>query len=148
MKIKNKTGNTAALVDRTQIKVRFSEVDSMHIVWHGEYIRYFEDGRVSFGDRYGLGYMDVYEQGYMIPMVELDCQFKQSLTFGDEAIIETRFINTEAAKICFEYTIYRASDQVVVATGRSTQVFINLNRELELANPAFYLEWKKKWAIE
>lgn len=120
----------------------------MQVVWHGEYIRYFEDGRISFGDRYGIGYLDVVNQGYMVPIVELDCQFKQSLVFGDEAIIETRYINTPSAKIFFEYIIYRASDEEVVATGSSTQAFINMNRELELTNPEFYLEWKKKWGIE
>lgn len=145
---KKKTENVAALTDRTQIKVRFSEVDSMHVVWHGEYIRYFEDGRISFGDRYGIGYRDVVKQGYMVPLVEIDCQFKQSLMFGDEAIIETRYINSQAAKIFFEYIIYRASDGAIAATGKSTQVFINMNRELELTNPEFYLEWKKKWGIE
>lgn len=147
MKKKN-IENIAALTDRTRIKVRFSEVDSMHIVWHGEYIRYFEDGRISFGDHYDIGYMDVFNQGYMIPIVEVNCQFKQSLVFGDEAIIETRYINTPAAKIFFEYTIYRASDEAVVATGDSTQVFINLDRELELSNPEFFLEWKQKWGIK
>ena len=39
----------ASLTDRTSFQVRFSEVDSMKIVWHGEYIRYFEDGREAFG---------------------------------------------------------------------------------------------------
>lgn len=145
---KRKNENKAALTDRTLVKVRFSEVDPMQVVWHGEYIRYFEDGRISFGNRYGLGYMDVHRQGYMIPIVELDCQFKQSLTFGEEALVETRFIPNPAAKIQFEYTIYRASDQSVVATGSTTQVFINLNRELELNNPEFYLEWKEKWGIK
>jgi len=145
---RKKIENIPALVDRTKIKVRFSEVDSMQVVWHGEYIRYFEDGRISFGDRYGIGYLDVVNQGYMVPIVELDCQFKQSLVFGDEAIIETRYINTPSAKIFFEYIIYRASDEAVVATGSSTQAFINMDRELELTNPEFYLEWKKKWGIE
>lgn len=84
--------HTPALIDRTTIKVRFSEIDSMQIVWHGEYVRYFEDGRESFGKHYGLGYMDIYSEGYMVPIVELNCQFKQSLSFGEEVIIETRYI--------------------------------------------------------
>lgn len=43
--MKRKTSpQQAALTDRTTIKVRFSEIDSMQIVWHGEYVRYFEDG--------------------------------------------------------------------------------------------------------
>ena len=58
--------HTPALIDRTTIKVRFSEIDSMQIVWHGEYVRYFEDGRESFGKHYGLGYMS----GGLVPVEE------------------------------------------------------------------------------
>ena len=109
----------------------------MQIVWHGEYVRYFEDGREAFGKRYGLDYMSIYREGYLVPIVDLSCQFKQPLSFGEEAIVETRYIHSDAAKILFEYTIYRASDQYIVATGTTTQVFLNTNRELELVNPAF-----------
>lgn len=139
--------HTAALVHRTPIKVRFSEVDAMQIVWHGEYVRYFEDGRESFGRQYGLGYMDIYREGYMVPIVELACQFKHPLSFDEEAIVETRYIACEAAKIRFEYVIYRASDQLIAATGSTTQVFLNRDRELELNSPDFYIAWKKRWNI-
>ena len=51
----------AALTNRTTLRVRFSEVDSMEVVWHGEYVRYMEDGREAFGTstvsairRYGM----------------------------------------------------------------------------------------------
>ena len=91
--------------------------------------------------------MAFYSEGYMVPIVELNCQFKQSLSFGEEVIIETRYISCEAAKIKFEYVLYRATDNNIVATGSTTQVFLNTNRELELATPAFYQEWKKKWNI-
>lgn len=149
MRKRKKPETIAALTDRTTIRVRFSEVDSMQVVWHGEYIKYFEDGRVSFGNRYQINYMDVHSKGYVIPIVDLTCQFKQSLRFDEEAIIETRYIHTPAAKIQFEYIIYRASDQTIAATGTSTQVFVNEStQELELTNPEFYLEWKKKWGIE
>lgn len=139
--------HTAALIDRTTIKVRFSEVDSMQIVWHGEYVRYFEDGRESFGKQYGLSYLGIYGEGYMVPIVDLTCQFKQPLTFGEEVIIETRYLSCDAAKIKFEYVLYRAVDHTIVATGSTTQVFLNTSRELELTTPTFYQEWKKKWNI-
>ena len=139
--------HTAALIDRTTIKVRFSEVDSMQIVWHGEYVRYFEDGRESFGKQYGLSYLGIYGEGYMVPIVDLTCQFKQPLTFGEEVIIETRYLSCDAAKIKFEYVLYRAVDHTIVATGSTTQAFLNTSRELELTTPIFYQEWKKKWNI-
>lgn len=146
--MKRKTNpQAAALTDRTTIKVRFSEIDSMQIVWHGEYVRYFEDGRESFGRHYGLDYMSIHREGYVVPIVDLTCQFKQPLSFGEEAIVETRYIRCDAAKILFEYTIYRAADRSIVATGTTTQVFLNANKELELMNPGFYIEWQKKWNI-
>ena len=58
----------AALTNRTTFRVRFSEIDSMQIVWHGEYVRYFEDGREAFGKQYGLDYMSIYREGYMVPI--------------------------------------------------------------------------------
>lgn len=135
------------LTDRTTIKVRFSEVDSMRIVWHGQYIKYFEDGRETFGKRYGIGYCDIYENGYTAPIVDLTCQYKQSLSFGEEAIVETNYIASDAAKIIFEYTVYKSDGETVVATGSTVQVFLNSNNELEWTNPDFYQEWKKKWNI-
>ena len=50
-----------ALESESTFKVRFSEVDSMKIVWHGNYVHYFEDGREAFGKKYeGLSYLDMY----------------------------------------------------------------------------------------
>lgn len=136
----------ASLTDVADITVRFSEVDSMRIVWHGNYVHYFEDGRESFGRHYpGLGYPDIAASGYTAPIVKLEVDFKQSLRYGDEAVVETRYIDSDAAKICFEYEIRRKSDGMVAVTGRTVQVFLNPENQLELANPGFYLEWKRKW---
>ncbi len=136
-----------ALTDRKEIDIRFSEVDSMRIVWHGNYIRYFEDGRESFGLRYNLGYLDVYKHQVMIPIVKINCDFKRPLEYGDTAIVETRYVPTDAAKIVFEYTIYRKSDMEVMATGSSVQVFLTPAGELLLTSPEFYTGWKKRWDL-
>ena len=48
------------LTDQTEVVVKFNEADPLGIVWHGHYIRYFEDGRESFGKRYGIAYLDFY----------------------------------------------------------------------------------------
>lgn len=135
------------LVDHKEIIVRFSEVDSMRIVWHGNYLKYFEDGRESFGLKYSLGYLDVYKHNVMIPIVKINCDYKRPLEYGDTAIVETRFIPTEAAKIVFDYTIYRQKDHEVAATGTSTQVFLTQQGELLLTAPEFFAGWKKKWGV-
>jgi acyl-CoA thioester hydrolase len=135
------------LIDRKEITVRFGEVDSMGIVWHGNYIKYFEDGRESFGVKYNIGYLDVYRYNIMIPIVKVTCDYKRPLVYGDTAIIETRFVNSEAAKILFEYFVYRKSDLELMANGSSMQVFLTPEKELLLTAPEFFIGWKKKWGI-
>lgn len=135
-----------ALVNITLTTVRFSEVDSMQVVWHGEYVRYFEDGREAFGREYpGLGYLDFYANGYTAPIVDMQLQYLTPLTINDVAVIETRFIDTEAAKICFEYLIRRQSDGALVARGSTMQVFLDKDGNMMFNNPTFFDEWKKRW---
>lgn len=135
------------LTERTEVKVRFGEVDSMRIVWHGNYIKYFEDAREAFGDKYELGYLEVYKHKVMIPLVKIDCDFKRPLKYGDSAIVEARFVNSEAAKIVFDYTVFRKSDMEISATGRSIQVFLTPEGELILTPPDFFIGWKKHWGL-
>jgi acyl-CoA thioester hydrolase len=138
---------TERLSDRFEIKVRFGEVDSMKIVWHGNYLKYFEDGRESFGAKFNLGYLDVYKHKIMIPIVKIDCDYKRPLVYGDTAIVETTFVNSPAAKIVFDYKIYRKSDHELMATGSSTQVFLSPEGELQLISPPFFKAWKELYGL-
>jgi acyl-CoA thioester hydrolase len=132
---------------RTEIRIRFSEVDSMGVVWHGNYIRYFEDGRESFGNQFGINYLDFYRENVVIPLVKVNCDFKKPLIYGDTAIIETRFVNCEAAKLQYDYTIYRNNTDEIAATGSTVQVFLNPDMELLLDFPPFFREWRKKHGL-
>ncbi len=147
MRSKNKIGNAeAALTNISYTTVRFSEVDSMCVVWHGEYVRYMEDGREAFGRKYsGIGYLDMYNNGYTAPIVDLQLEYVSPLTVNDIAIVETRYIEMAAAKLCFEYIIKRQSDNAVVLRARSLQVFLDKDGNISLNNPAFFEDWKKKW---
>jgi acyl-CoA thioester hydrolase len=127
-----------------EIEIRFSEVDSMNIVWHGSYALYFEDAREAFGKKYGLGYLDIFENGYYAPLVDLYLNYKKPLIYGRKAYIEINFRNTNAAKIIFDYEIYDITTSSLIATGYSTQVFIDKQYQLVWTNPPFFKEWKKQ----
>jgi acyl-CoA thioester hydrolase len=132
---------------QVEIRIRFSDVDSMGVVWHGNYIRYFEDGREAFGNLYGINYLDFYRENIIIPLVKVSCDYKRPLFYGDTAIIETRFVDCEAAKLQYEYVIYRNHTDEIAATGSSVQVFLNPERELLLDFPPFFYAWKKKQGL-
>ncbi len=127
-----------------EFEVRFSEVDSMNIVWHGSYALYFEDAREEFGKKYGLGYLDIFGNGYYAPLVDLRFSYKKPLIYGRKARIDIYFHNTEAAKIIFNYEIFDLEDGSLVASGSSIQVFLDKQYQLVWTNPDFYTEWKRK----
>jgi acyl-CoA thioester hydrolase len=138
---------TKSLTNKTTVPVRFNEIDALGIVWHGHYITYFEDGREAFGKQYGLSYMEIYGQKHSTPLVNINVDFKKTVKYGDSVIIETTYVDSPAAKIIFNYNVYRQSDNELVATGSSVQVFMNLQHELLIIMPEFFAEWKRKNGI-
>lgn len=135
-----------ALTDRIELTVRFSEVDMMKVAWHGSYVAYLEDGREHFGITYaGVGYADYFRTGYVAPVVNLNIDYRQSLKCGDRAIVETRYIYSDGAKLVFEYVIYRKEDMEIMAVAQTTQVFMTAGGEMQYTAPAFFTEWKKRW---
>jgi len=127
----------------SKIRVRFNEADPLGIVWHGNYITYFEDGREDFGIKHGISYLDVKKNGFATPIVESVCKHKLPLKYGDIATIETTFVDSPANKMIFTYIIFNPEGKIV-CTGKTIQVFIDENGELVLTVPPFIETWKKK----
>ena len=128
--------------------IRFSEVDSMGVVWHGHYAMYFEDAREEFGKKYHLEYLFMYDQGFFEPLVELTFKYKKPLIYGMKPEITVTYRPTEAAKIVFDYEIRDTATGEVYVTGHSVQVFMDrTNYQMVLYSPDFYEEWKKKWEL-
>jgi acyl-CoA thioester hydrolase len=134
------------LTESANILVKFNEADPLGIVWHGHYIRYFEDGREAFGEKYGLRYLDIYKEGYTVPVVNVHCNYKRSLRYGDRVVVETNYINTAAAKIKFDYKLYNFVTGELVADGSSLQVFLDVpTSTLQLTIPPFFEKWKTQY---
>lgn len=127
------------------LEVRFSEVDSMNIVWHGNYMLYFEDAREAFGRKYGIDYLTIFGNGFYAPIVDIRFNYKRPIVYGMKPQIKIIYRPTDAAKILFDYEIYDTVDRTLLATGNSVQVFMDKDYRLVWTNPPFYEEWKEKW---
>jgi len=142
-KYKQMKKEKVVLVAEKEFDIRFSEVDSMNIVWHGAYALYFEDAREEFGKKYTLEYLYMFEQGFYAPLVELHFEYKKPLKYKDRAKIVITYRDTDAAKLIFDYKIYLLHSNEVVATGYSVQVFLDKNYNLMWTVPEFIHKWKK-----
>jgi acyl-CoA thioester hydrolase len=129
----------------TEIIVKFSDCDALQMVWHGNYIKYFEDGREDFGRKYNLGYWEIYkESGLAVPLIHVECDYKKFVGLGEKITIESTFIETPAAKIIFEYSIFNEKKELM-CTGKTIQVFVDaVTKELLITVPPLLEKWKQK----
>lgn len=124
-------------------RVRFEEVDSMGIVWHGRYAGYFEDGRVALGHKYGISYSDFISHKNPVPIRQIGIEYIEPLFFEDDIEIETILHWTDAARINFEYIIRKNGNDVCI--GYTVQLILDENLELLLVPPPFILDFLEKW---
>ena len=133
------------LFSEIEIDIRFSETDAMGVVWHGNYLKFFEDGREHFGKTFGLEYLKIFDEGYFTPIVKSEIDHKAPVYYGQVIKVITRYISSKSAKIMFEYDVVNITTGELCATGKTMQVFLDKqSRTLELLTPDFYRQWKEK----
>jgi len=100
----------------TFVTVRFNEVDSYQVAWHGHYVAWMEIGRNSLSRQFGLGPDDLAGLSYMGPVVSLELKYLRPARFNDEVRICTLFEGDEAAMLSFRCEML-ASDGERLASG-------------------------------
>ena len=121
---------SSATVLETRLRVRYAETDQMNVVYHANYIVWFEVGRVEFMRQLGITYKHMEEQDQMhLPVAEVRCRFKASARYDDEIVIRTRIQRMRSALLQFGYEIVRAEDGALLAEGESTHVSVNAKME-------------------
>ena len=128
-------------VERT---VRFEEVDPLNIVWHGRYPSYFEDGRVLLGEKYGLGYMDLYNQGIVSPIKQMHVDYQLPLRFGEPFSIEAILHWSDAVRLNHEF-ILRNTDGEITTTGYTVQLMMDKEDNVLMVPPSFYEDFRQCW---
>jgi acyl-CoA thioester hydrolase len=137
-------GAPAPLRVHVERKVRFEEVDALGIVWHGQYASYFEDARATLGDQYGIGYMDFHQNGVRAPVKIFHVDYHHPLRLREAVVIEGILHWSEAARINYEFII-RDSKGEVATTGYTVQVMLDMEDNLFMVPPPFYMEFCKRW---
>lgn len=135
------------LLESKWIDIRFSEVDSMNVVWHGAYPLYFEDAREAFGAKYGLEYMTIADNECYAPIVELTYKNLRPIRYGMKCRVDIFYRPTDSAKIIFDYEIHDAETNELTTTAHSVQVFIDKQYQLMWYKPEFYEAWQKKFDV-
>ncbi len=125
-------------IHKTKLRVRYSETDKMGVVYHGNYIQYFEVGRVEYMRDIGVIYAELEKQGIGMPVVNINIDYLLPAPYDEEITIETWIESLPTSKIVFHN---RALNELgkVVSKAEVTLVFIN-NRFRPVKSPNSVIE--------
>jgi acyl-CoA thioester hydrolase len=106
-----------------EFTVEFYDVDSMEIVWHGNYIKYFEKARCALLNKIGYGYIEMRESGWAFPVTSISAKYVSSLGFRDRVRARARLTEYENC-LKIKYELYNAESGALCTKGESTQMAV------------------------
>ncbi len=123
-----------------KVRVRYAETDQMGVVYHANYLVWFEVGRVEHIRQLGLDYKPMEQQeGCMIAVVEANCRYKAPARYDDELTIRTHIAGLRGSILRFAYAIHRSADDLLLCEGSTTHIVVDRNMK-RTAMPARYAE--------
>ena len=124
----------------TRLRVRYAETDKAAVVYHANFIVWFEVGRVELLRQLGFRYADLErEHDCHIAVVDLKVRYKAPARYDDEILIRTSLTNARASFLHFRYEVLRATDEALLAEGETTHIVVDGKFE-KTTLPERYLE--------
>ena len=110
----------------TRVRVRYAETDQMGVVYHANYLVWFEVGRVEFMRGMGLDYRDMErKEGALIAVIEARARYKQPARYDDELLVRTTLSNVRGSVVRFTYAILRAEDEALLCEGETVHMVVD-----------------------
>ncbi len=111
----------------TEIIVRYAETDQMGIVHHAVYPVWFEAARTDMMEKAGYPYSRIEEEGIMIPLSHLECDYLAGAKYGERVIVSCRVEKLSIARFAMAYEVRRKDDGELLATGKSMHGWTDTN---------------------
>ena len=133
-------GYAQCLSENYSFSVPFFDVDSMSIVWHGNYCKYLELARCKLLDKIGYNYRAMAESGFLFPIVDMQIKYIKPIIFEQAIVINATLIEWEQ-RIKIKYLISDARTQEVLTKAHTIQAAVELKTQrLHLACPDIFIQ--------
>jgi len=129
---------------RTELRVRYAETDMMGVVYHANFLAWFEVGRTELLRQHGLPYRTLEDGGYRLPVLEAQAKYLRPALYDDMVVITTRLLDKPTVRIRLDYEVHARGQ--LLATGSTTHAFINAQGEPVKPPAAFSVRMNELFA--
>jgi acyl-CoA thioester hydrolase len=117
----------SARIFETRLRVRYAETDQMGVVYHSNYLIWFEVGRVELLRELGFDYARMEsELDTSVVVVEARVRYKAPARYDDVILVKTRVAHLRGSLLQFAYELVREQDGTLLAEGETTHLITNL----------------------
>ena len=109
-------------VVETTVRVRYAETDAMGVVYHTNYLIWFEVGRGEYMHQKGGDYADFEVQGFYLPISEVDARFMAPARYGDLVTIRTWVEKLRSRSLTLAYEVVMQETGRVLVTGHTRHI--------------------------
>ena len=132
--------NKAILSATVDIDIQFFDCDAMHIVWHGNYVKYLEIARCALLEKINFNYLQMNETGYIWPIVDIRVKYVNPVTYGDVITVRADLVEMEN-RLKMEYLITDKATGHKITKGHTIQVAVcKAKKEMQFETPAIFVE--------
>ena len=128
---------------RVRVTVRYAETDMMGIVYHANYLPWFEVGRTTLLKEIGVPYKQLEEEGFRLPVLEVTAKYLRPAVYDDALTIVTTLREKPLLRIRLEYEVMRGEE--LLATGWSLHAFVDLQGKPVRPPPAMVTQMAKRF---
>ena len=131
----------------TKVRVIFADTDAMGVVYHTNYIKWFELGRNEFMRQLGVPYTELGKLGLNLPLIKVSCDYLKFAMYDQLLIIETKFDYIKRASIRFNSRIWDENKENVLVEGYTIHACTNNEGKIRRI-PKLLLELINKYNIK
>jgi acyl-CoA thioester hydrolase len=127
-----------------EIQLYYADTDMMGVIYHANYLKYFELGRSGLIEDIGYSYVAMEEAGYYAPVYDVQVTYKKPLRYGDKAFVKTWIDYSDGIKTIYAYSVENGDGDICVV-GSTTHIIVRKDNFKPAAFKKVFLEWFLKY---
>ncbi|PKR78730.1 hypothetical protein CEY16_02945 [Halalkalibacillus sediminis] len=132
------------LINETDVKVRYQETDQMGVVYHANYLVWFEIGRTNLIEDLGFNYADMEAEGVVSPVTDLDVKYKRPLRYGQTATVKTVIQEYTGFRVVYRYEVYNEEGELAVS-GTTSHVCVKKSNFRPISIKKHFPDWHEAY---
>lgn len=131
-------------ISEKNVDVRYAETDQMGVVYHANYLVWFEIGRTNLIKELGFNYAEMEKQGIVSPVLDVKVSYKKAMHYGETALIRTWVESYDGFRVVYGYEVLNSKGELAV-TGQTDHICVKKDSFHPIRFKKYYPEWHEAY---